>query len=38
VSQRELLIPGLQYFDFWSLVVSLRKKKRWLNKEIDLGG
>jgi hypothetical protein len=36
MSQRGLLIGGLQYFDSWTLVVSLRRKK-WINKGIGLG-
>jgi hypothetical protein len=35
VSQRELLIAGLQYFDSWTLVISLRRRKL-PNKGIDL--
>lgn len=32
-----ILIPKLQYFDSWTLSVSLRGKK-WPNKGIDLDG
>jgi hypothetical protein len=35
VNQRGLLIAGLDYFESWTLVVNLRKRK-WPNKEIDL--
>jgi hypothetical protein len=38
MSQRELLIAGLQYLvTSWTLVVSLRRKK-WPNKGIDCEG
>jgi hypothetical protein len=37
VSQRVLVIAGPQYFDSWTLVVSLRRRKR-PNKGIGLGG
>lgn len=37
VSQKELLVSGLQYCDSWTLVVSLRRKK-WPNKGTGLGG
>ena len=37
IVKRGLLIAGLQYFDCWTLVVSLRRKK-WPNKVINLGG
>lgn len=32
-----LVIAGLQYFDSWTLVVSLRRRK-WPNKGIDIAG
>lgn len=35
-TKRGLLIAGLQYFESWTLVVSLRRRK-WSNEEIDLG-
>jgi hypothetical protein len=31
-------MAGLQYFDSCVLVVSLRRRRKWPNKEIDLGG
>ena len=31
------MIAGLHYFDSWTLVVYLRKRK-WSNKRMDLGG
>jgi hypothetical protein len=34
---RELLIAGLQYFDSWTLLLTLRRRT-WPNKEMDLGG
>jgi hypothetical protein len=39
VNQRGLLIARLHYFDSWTLVVSLRRKK-WANRPqvIDLHG
>jgi hypothetical protein len=36
VPKRELLVIGLQYFNSWNLVASLRGKK-WPNKGTDLG-
>jgi hypothetical protein len=36
VSQRRLLVAGLQHFDNWTLEVSLSRRK-WPNKGIDLG-
>ena len=36
-SQREVLIAGLQYFDTWTLVVSLRRRRQ-PNKGLHLGG
>lgn len=32
-----LLIAGLEYFDSWTLKVSI-KRRDWLNKGLDLGG
>jgi hypothetical protein len=36
-SQRGLLFAGIKYFDSWTLVVNLRRRK-WPNKGIDLAG